>query len=91
MAKQRLRGQLVYLYMYVFRTYLSTYIICLVTITQTLLSLGSDGHVLVVPRYYLSYKPLPLPLILDLYFTITIIYSPFFQTIYPLIWKHGKF
>ena len=27
------------------------YISCLVTITQALLSLGSDGHVLVVPRY----------------------------------------
>ena len=33
------------------------YISCLVTITQALLSLGSDGRVWVVPRYLFIYKP----------------------------------
>ena len=34
-----------YLYKYLFKTYLSIDISCLVTKVQTLLSLGSDGHV----------------------------------------------
>ena len=35
------------------------YISCLVTIVKALLSLGSDGHVYVVPRHYYLKKKLP--------------------------------
>ena len=45
----------IYVYMYVFKIFLSMYISFLVTIVQALLSLASVGHVVVVPRYYYYY------------------------------------